>query len=194
MPGSLTLKKESTSNRDSSKRKIVAVPELLPERVELTKQSNEVEVEVEVEPMQVYLDSEGEMLESMDQPVVKSRLLEIMPQLTTGTTTKTSENVEILGQRIIDSTLSSALSCTVPKTSVLVLTTDGNYVITRLDDDVNKTDDIQDSPPQVKEIIVLNGNNVQLTNMGLGIDYQTIQYENENENEEQTIVDDVNAR
>lgn len=172
MPGSLTLKKEPVTKRDNSKRKIVVVPELLPERVELTKQSNEMKME----PIQIYFDQEPtEMLESIDQPIMKNELVEIMPETTT-TTTTTPEQIEILEQRIINSQ-SNALSYTIPKTSVLVLTTDGNYVITK--------------PPQVKEIIILNGNDLQLTNMGMemGIDYQTIQYERE-----QTIVDDDRTR
>lgn len=161
--------------RDNSKRKIVAVPELLPERVELTKQSNEIEME----PMQIFLDSGG--IEQEPTEVLES--IEMVPQSTT------SRHIEILEQSIIKSPLSNALSYTIPNTSVLVLTSDGNYVITKLEDDVSKTNEIQVSPPQVKEIIILNGNDLQLTNMGMGIDYQTIQYESE-----QTIVDDHNSR
>lgn len=191
MPGSLTLKKEPVTKRDNSKRKIVAVPELLPERVELTKQPNEIELE----PMQIYLDSDGieqestEMLEVIHQPIEKDELVEIVPQTTAATAGRTSGHIEILEQRLINSPLSNALSYSIPKTSVLVLTTDGNYVITKLDDDVSKTDEIQVSPPQVKEIIILNGNDLQLADVGMGIDYQTIQLERE-----QMIDDDDNNR
>lgn len=169
MPGSLTLKNEPVPKRANTKRKIVAVPELLPERVELTKQSSQIEIE----PMQIYLDNDGIEQESteivsvpIDQPMVESEVIEIAPQ-----STSTSRHIEVLEQRII----SSPLSYTIPKTSVLVLTTDGNYVITKLDDDVNKTNEIEISQPQVKEIIILNGNenDVQLADMG--IDYPPIQ-------------------
>lgn len=163
MPGSLTLKKEPNLKRNNTKRKIVTVPELLPERVELTKQSENIEIE----PMQIYLDNSEIEQESteiisdepIEQHMMKNEVIEIGPQSTSG-------HIEILEQRII----SSPLSYTIPKTSVLVLTTDGNYVITKLDDDVNKTDEIEISPPNVKEIIILNGNNMQL-----GMNYQPIQ-------------------
>lgn len=154
--------------RDHSKRKVIAVPELLPERVELTKQTNEMEIE----PVQIYLDSDEieqeamELLEPIDQSTMKNEYVEVVPETA-------SERIEILEQKIISGPLNNALSYSIPKTSVLVLTTDGNYVITKLDDGDNKTDEIQISPPQVKEIIILNGNDLQLTNMG--IDYQTVQ-------------------
>lgn len=144
------------------------MPELLPERVELTKHSTETEIEVEMEPIQIYLDNaEQESTEILTEPIedhsIKTEMVEIGPETTSG-------HIEILEQRIIN----SPLSYTIPKTSVLVLTTEGNYVITKLDDNVNKTDEIEISPPQVKEIIILNGSNdMQLTNMG--IDYQPIQ-------------------
>lgn len=166
MPGSLTLKTEPIPHRDNKKRKIVAVPELLPERVELTKQSNEIEVEVE--PIQIYLDNDGSEQEMLAEPIddqstIKTEIVGIGPQSTSG-------HIEIFEQRIIN----NSLSYTIPRTSVLVLTNDGNYVITKLDDDVNKTDEIEIPTPQVKEIIILNGSNdVQLTNMG--VDYQTVQ-------------------
>lgn len=103
------------------------------------------------------------MLVEAHESTMKNEMVEIDAQTTSG-------QIEILEQRIIN----NPLSYTIPKTSVLVLTTDGNYVITKLDDDVNKTDEIGISPPQVKEIIILNGSNdVQLPNMG--INYQPIQ-------------------
>lgn len=145
----------------------------MPERVELTKQCNEIEME----PMQIHLESNEieqdsiELLEPIDQPILRNEFINILPQTTTGP-------IEILEHKLI----SNPLSYTMPKTSLLVFTTDGNYVITKLDDDVHKTDEIEISPPQVKEIIFLNSNDLQLTNMTMN--YQAIKQN----------VDDVSRR
>lgn len=172
------MKKEPLGKRDHSKRKIVTVPELLPERIELTKQSNELEIE----PIEIYLDSNAieqesmELIETIDQPILRNDFVEMMPQTTKG-------QIEILDHKIINShELTNTLSYTIPKakTSLLVVTTDGNYVITKLDDDVNKTDEIEISPPQVKEIIILNSNDLHLTSMGT--DYQSIQQNVDDDN------------
>lgn len=163
VPGSLTLKKEPVTKWDHSKRKVVEVPELLSERAKLTKRS----IESETEPLQIYLESdEIEQVATQMQPLLKDALVESEPETTT-------ELVEVVEQKIISSPLRNALSYTIPRTSVLVVTTDGNYVITKLEDDVNRTNDIQFSPPHVNEIIILDGKDLQLTNMG--VNYQTIQ-------------------
>lgn len=170
VPGSLTLKKEPTMKRYQSKRKVVVVPEILTERVELSKQSDDVDVD----PLEIYLDSSAieqepmELLESIDQPMLKDQFIEMVPQTTT-----TTEQIEILEHKLISNPLTNTLSYTMPKTSLLVLTTDGNYVITKLNDNVHKTNAINISQPQLKEIIILNGNDLQLTNMAMN--YQTIQ-------------------
>lgn len=153
------------AKRVESKRKIVTVPELSPERIELTKQSDEIEME----PMQMYLEANAieqtsmELMEPIDQPILREDYIDMMPQTTA------AGPIEILEHKLI----SNPLSFTMPKTSLLVLTTDGNYVITKLDDGVHKTNEIGSSPPQVKEIIILNSNNLQLPNIAM--DYQTIQ-------------------
>lgn len=164
VPGSLTMKRDST--KWSHAKRIVAVPELLSERAELTKQS------VETEPLQIYLESDGieqdatEMKESILQPLLKDDVVESMPEMTT-------QLVEIVEEKAVDNPLSAALSYSIPRTSVLVLTSDGNYMITKLGDDImTSANALQFTQPQVKEIIILNGNNLQQTNMG--IDYEPI--------------------
>lgn len=171
MPGSLTLKKEPIPKRDVTRRKIVPVPELLPERVELTKQLNKINIE----PIQIYLDNgeckqePTEMLVEANESTMENELYEFGSHTTSG-------QIEILEQRIIN----NPLPYTNSKSSVLLVTNDGNYVITKLDGNISKINEIEVSQPQVKEIIILNGSNdVQLSNVE--IDYQPIQ---------QTVYDD----
>lgn len=145
--------------RSYAKRKIITVPELLTERAELTSQSDEhqsqydVEMKVECENLKnecTILENQ-KVIQSENYTSMKADLNEIESQ---------TECIELLDEK-----QSSTISYNMPKSSVLVLTPDGNYVIASLENEVKRETEIRIPPPQLEQIIILNSGDLEFTEM-----------------------------
>lgn len=168
VPGSLTIKKEHISRRTHSKRKIVSVPALLSVRAELTRQSNQIDSEPkdEIQEFEEILIVEEQKPDDFIETseYTKTEVDEIEPD---------TECIEILDQKTTlnspPTTSNRTISCNIPnipKSSLLVVTANGNYVITSLESNVTKrSNEIKAPPPQVEQIIILNSNDLQFTDM-----------------------------
>lgn len=154
VPGSLTLKKESTRKRANSRRKIVSVPELLSVRTELTNQTPSTKIEAKDD----HQDYEEFLILNKQDPmeILESDAVnEIEP--------KTQQIIE---QKVLNSPSSGTISLNIPKNGVLLVTADGNYVITNMNSDIiKKPNEPKVAQPHVEQIIILNGNDLQFTNM-----------------------------
>lgn len=180
VPGSLTLKKERVAKRSYSKRKIISVPELLSERAELTNQSNEMKMEstAEDQEFQEYIIL-NESKSNTTVESIQSSKTEAKSELSEEMTSFQQENIEIMGQEeeevekvFSQPTSSNTISYSIQKPSVLVLTADGNYVIASLENEVQKSNEIQvAAPPPIEQIIILNGSDLQFAEMA--VDCQT---------------------
>lgn len=167
VPGSLTIKKEHHARRNYSKRTVISVPASLSARTELARQSDQTNTEPkhEIQEFEEILIVEelksDEIIETSDY--MKTEVDEIEPQ--TGC-------IETVDQKALNSQLTTnntTISCNIPnmpKSSVLVVTANGNYVITSLESNVTKRpNEIKAPPPQVEQIIILNSNDLQFTDM-----------------------------
>lgn len=143
--------------RSYTKRKVISVPELLSERAELTGQSDDSNVQPKMENQEYeeYLILDKQKVdESTNCPNVE--LNDINPQ---------NECVQVLDEKMMCPPSNSTISYSIPKSSVLVLTADGNYVIASLDNNVNKMNELRAPPPQLEQIIILNSSNSQFAEM-----------------------------
>lgn len=138
------------------------VPELLSVRTELTSQKVATKTEIEQNCEEEFLilskqervDEEDEELNVhiKQQPELK---IDPVPQ-----------EIEFIDQKVLNAPSSGTISYNIPKNGVLVVTADGNYVITSLGSDLLKnTNEPKVLQPQVEQIIILNGNDLQFTNM-----------------------------
>ncbi|XP_031617514.1 zinc finger protein 665-like [Contarinia nasturtii] len=171
VPGSLTLKKESPVKRAYAKRKIVSVPELLSVRAELTSQT----VQPKVEP----IDDQHEFDEFLILNKPESREIDESNNFVKSEMNESIENdpssgcIEIIDQSILNSPLAtenSSISYNIAKSSVLVLTADGNYMIANLEDDKKPIELKVSQPPQVEQVFILNSNDIQFTEMEVDVD------------------------
>lgn len=154
--GSFTLKKEDSVKRALAKRKIVSVPELLSERTELTNRADQMKTGSNEEPNEfeeflILNKPEPEII--VTNNVVKSEINETEPASST-------ECLKILNTPLTSN--NSSISYSFSKSSVLVVTADGNYVITSLANDVPKK---PVAPPQIEQVIILNSNDIQFAEM-----------------------------
>lgn len=76
-----------------------------------------------------------------------------------------AECIQVLNEKILSSPSNSSVSYNIPKSSVLVLTADGNYVIASLGSDTKKVNEIRAAPPQLEQIIILNSDDLQFAEM-----------------------------
>lgn len=139
----------------------MSVPELLSVRTELTSQKVATKTEIEqnleeeffIQSKQECVDEEEELnVHIKQQPELK-----IEP---------VSQEIEFIDQKVLNAPSSGTISYNIPKNGVLVVTADGNYVITSLGSDLLKnTNEPKVLQPQVEQIIILNGNDLQFTNM-----------------------------
>lgn len=155
VPGSLTL---SPVKRAYAKRKIVSVPELLSVRAELAGQT---------EPMKVESNDE--------QPFDEFLILNNKPDSNeTNDFVKSEANaIEIAsapsGECIAENT--STISYSIPQSSVLVLTSAGNYMIFG-NDIAKKPIQLKVEQPQVEQVIILNSNDIQFGEMNVDCSQQ----------------------
>lgn len=163
VPGTLTLKKENQNKRSNSKQKIMTVPELLSVRTELTSQKVATKTEIEQNNEEEFLilskqeRAEEEEENELNVHIEKQPELKIEP---------VPQEIEFIDQKVLNAPSSGTISYNIPKNGVLVVTADGNYVITSLGSNLLKnTNEPKVLQPQVEQIIILNGNDLQFTNM-----------------------------
>lgn len=160
----MTLKKEHKNKEIRSRRKIVSVPELLSARAELTSQMAQTKDEIDENPQEF---EEFLILNKQDSIDVLDSNAYIKPE-EHGHEIET-EQIEIIDQKVMQAPSAGTISYNIPKNGVLVVTSDGNYVITSLDNNiVKKPAAPKVVQPQVEQIIILNGNDLQFTNMEMG--------------------------
>lgn len=163
VPGSLTMKKENPVKRAYAKRKIVSVPELLSVRSELTSQ----EVSDQEADIKIHVKNDHQEFEEF---LILNKTQHKMNSTTVIEPTSSAECIEILDEKLLDEPTTSDnngnVSYNIPNTGVLVLTPDGNYVIANLANNVNtKPIEIKMAPPQMEQVIILNSNDIQFTEM-----------------------------
>lgn len=139
----------------------MSVPELLSVRTELTSQKVETKTEIEQNhEEEFFIQSKQECVEEEEELIghIKQQPeLKIEP---------VSQEIEFIDQKVLNAPSSGTISYNIPKNGVLVVTADGNYVITSLGSDLLKnTNEPKVLQPQVEQIIILNGNDLQFTNM-----------------------------
>lgn len=148
----------------------MSVPELLSVRTELTspKVATKTEIEQNCEEEFLILSKQervDEEEEELNVHIKQQPELKIDP---------VSQEIEFIDQKVLNAPSSGTISYNIPKNGVLVVTADGNYVITSLGSDLLKnTNEPKVLQPQVEQIIILNGNDLQFTNME--IDSQDIE-------------------
>lgn len=160
VPGSLTLKKEHIRKRSYAKRKVITVPELLSERAELASQSQEQQNDVHVVTKEENEDFEEFLILDNQKPIESNTFIDVKngiePQ---------SDGIEILNDKMLSPPSNNTISYSIPKSSVLVLTPDGNYVIASLENDMKTGNEIRIPPPQLEQIIILNSGDIQFAEM-----------------------------
>lgn len=139
----------------------MSVPELLSVRTELTSQkvATKTEIEQNLEE-EFFIQSKQECVEEEEELSVH---IKEQPELKIE---PVSQEIEFIDQKVLNAPSSGTISYNIPKNGVLVVTADGNYVITSLGSDLLKnTNEPKVLQPQVEQIIILNGNDLQFTNM-----------------------------
>lgn len=148
------MKNEKPVKRAYAKRKIVAVPELLSVRAELTNQTEQLKIE----PKDDHNEFEEFLILNKPEPEITD--VESVPS---------TECIKILDEGILNAPQtnnSSTISYNFPKTSVLMLTANGNYVIANLSNDVpKKPAEIKVLPQPMEQVIILNTNELQFAEM-----------------------------
>lgn len=139
----------------------MSVPELLSVRTELTSQKVETKTEIEQNhEEEFFIQSKQECVEEEEELSVH---IKEQPELKIE---PVSQEIEFIDQKVLNAPSSGTISYNIPKNGVLVVTADGNYVITSLGSDLLKnTNEPKVLQPQVEQIIILNGNDLQFTNM-----------------------------
>lgn len=153
------MKKEHVEKRSYAKRKVITVPELLSERAELASQSehqNDVQIETKMENE----DFEEFLILDKQKPNESNTFTEVKTEIE-----PQSECIEILNDKMLSQPSNNTISYSIPKSSVLVLTPDGNYVIASLENDVKTGNEIRIPPPQLEQIIILNSGDIQFAEM-----------------------------
>lgn len=146
--------------RAYAKRKIVSVPELLSVRAELANQTESVKIESNDEQQFdefLFLNNKPDTDETNNFMKNEANTIETAP-------TSSDECIEML--EIAEN--NSTISYSIPQSSVLVLTSAGNYMITNLGNDMAKKPiQLKMDQPQVEQVIILNSNDIQFSDMNV---------------------------
>lgn len=146
VPGSLTLEKEPKRMRSYSRRKTIAVPELLSVRAEMASQPKD---EQNLQDMNEFLILNKPPAEDVEQSAdnVKHETNEVE-----------TESMEILNSPTNNGGLSY-----ISKNSVLVLTADGNYMIANLADNITLKSERTEAASGLEQIIILDNGELQFS-------------------------------